>query len=105
MQWILPQKISALCSTNIAALKHLSSQPNSIPVRLDQKQEGKTPLAISLRRFGATSPVVALLRRLGARAPDADAPSSGAAALAGALGGDVRPLAPAGSMEVGGKVL
>ncbi|CAK9060528.1 unnamed protein product [Durusdinium trenchii] len=63
-------------------------------------EEGKTPLAISLRRFGATSPVVALLRRLGARAPDADAPSSGAAALAGALGGDVRPLAPAGSMEV-----
>ncbi|CAE8735661.1 unnamed protein product, partial [Polarella glacialis] len=56
-----------------------------------ENAEGHTPLAMSLRRFGAGGKVASLLRELGAKDP---AGSGFKDPLAQAIGGCVRPLGP-----------
>jgi len=56
-----------------------------------QNEEGKTALSISLRRYGQSGKVAALLRKFGAQESLA---SQEQVDFAGALGGYVRPLAP-----------
>lgn len=55
-----------------------------------KNDEGRTPLAIALRRYGRDGKVVALLREHGAKEPPAGTEDP----FAGALGGCVRPLLP-----------
>lgn len=58
-----------------------------------QNEEGRTPLSLSMRRYGRTGKVCQLLTELGAKEP-AEPAATLVGDLAGALGGYLRPLVP-----------